>query len=448
MTEQPTPLLPPHPQPLLLEKPKKKSRVGLVSAIALIVFLVVAGVGIASRAAEERHLKKRTEAEAIPAVAVITAQEGAQVEDVVLPGTIQAWHEAIIYARTAGYLKSWSVDIGAQVKAGDVLAEIDAPDLDAQFHQAQADLNTAIANNNLAQITAKRYVALLKSDSVSRQQVDTQVATAAADQAMVESSKANLDHLQQEEDFKKVIAPFDGTITQRNVDVGSLINGGNSGTAPSSGSATTGQDLFHIAETDRVRVYVQVPETYTGAIKPDLQAELHVPQHPQQVFPAVLSRAADALDPTTRTLLVQLEVDNSDNALLAGGYTDVHIKIPATDQTVMLPVNALLFRDGMHVGVVTNDHVALKPVTIGRDYGKKVEIVDGLSPGETVVVNPPDSLEDGQQVRVIQPKDSGKDQDPSKGQGKSKDKDDAKDQSEHGDASHSSGQPKDQDSNK
>jgi RND family efflux transporter MFP subunit len=317
-----------------------------------------------------------------------------------------------------GYLKTWNVDIGAHVKAGDVLAEIDAPDLDAQFHQAQADLNTAIANNNIAQITADRYLKLWKLDSVSKEQADQAVATAEADAATVESQKANLDHLQQEENFKQVTAPFDGTITQRNTDVGSLINGTNSATTTSTSSSTAGQDMFHIAEIDKLRVYVEVPENEATAITPDITAELHVPQHTQQVFPAKLIQTAEALDPTTRSLLIELEVDNADGALLTGGYADVHFKLPVPAASILLPVNALLFRDGMQAGVVVNNHVVLKSVTIGRDYGKSVEITSGLAAGDQVVINPPDSLENGQEVRLMQP-DQKKDQNQSKDQSES-----------------------------
>jgi RND family efflux transporter MFP subunit len=264
---------------------------------------------------------------------------------------------------------------------------------------------------------------------VSKQQVDSAIATAEADQATVESQKANLDHLQQEENFKTIIAPFDGTITQRNTDVGSLINGGGSGTTTGTGntdSTTTGQDLFHIADTSKLRIYVQVPESYSNAVKPDLKVEMHVPQHPQQVFPATLTRTADALDPTTRTLLIELEVDNADAALLSGGYTDVDIKIPSVNETVTLPVNALLFRDKMSVALIKDNYVTLKRVTIGRDYGKTVEIIDGLSPGDMIVVNPPDSLESGQEVRIAQP-DQSKGADKSKDQNKSSDPDTSKD---------------------
>jgi RND family efflux transporter MFP subunit len=381
-----------------MNEPQKKSHIKIISILVLIGFGAIAAVGIVSRIAAEHHLAKKTLNDAVPTVAVITAQPGAAVEEIVLPGTVQAWHEATVYARTGGYLKSWAVDIGAHVKEGDVLAEIDAPDLDAQFHQAQADLATAEANNDLAQLTAKRDVELRKTDSIAQQVADTAVATAAADLATVNSEKANLDHLQQEENFKHVVAPFDGTITERNTDVGSLVNGGNDGTS------TLGQDLFHISQTDKLRVYVKVPENNAAAITPDMTVALYFPQLPQQAFTAKLARTADALDPVTRSLLIELEVDNTDGTLLAGGYTDAHFKLPTAKDTILLPVNALLFRDGMHVGVVKDNHIALTPVTLGRDYGKTVEIISGLSAGDQLVINPPDSLHDGQEVRVVTPK--------------------------------------------
>lgn len=377
--------------PFSQPKPRK-SGLATASILVLVGFALVAGLGITSRAKEEKALAERTNQSAIPTVAVMPAPAASATEEVVLPGTIQAWHEAIIYARTGGYLKMWNVDIGAHVKAGDVLAEIDAPDLDAQYHQAQADLKTAEANNDLAQITAKRWVELLKTNSVSKQDTDTKVAAAAASQAEVNSAQANLDHLQQQEDFKKVVAPFDGIITQRNTDIGALVIGQNNG---------TGQDLFHIAQLDKLRVYVQVPENDVAAVQPDMIAELHLPQKPQQVYSAKLTRTADALDPTTRSLTIELEVDNSDESLIPGGYVDAHLKLPTSQGTVILPANALLFREHISAVLVKDNKVEIRPITIGRDYGKTVEVVSGINPGDTIIVNPPDSILDGQSVSPV-----------------------------------------------
>ncbi|MDE1900742.1 MAG: efflux RND transporter periplasmic adaptor subunit [Alphaproteobacteria bacterium] len=373
--------------------PAAKSRLRFVTIATLAIFIAIGAAGIASRAADARRLKQTTDEAALPTVAVMTAQKGAVTQTLDLPGTIQAWHEAVIYARTGGYLKDWKVDIGAKVKQGDVLADIDAPDLDAQFRQAQADLATAIANNNIAQLTARRYATLRKTDSVSQQQADTAQAAADADAAAVNSAKANLDHLQQEEDFKQVVAPFDGTITARNTDVGALVIGESNG---------TGQDLFHIADTGKLRIYVQVPENDAASITPDIKAELHFPERPADVVPATLSHMADALDPTNRTLMLEFDVDNADGRILAGGYTDVHITIPGRSDTVVLPVGAMLFRDVPRVATVDDKGVAtLHKVKIGRDYGRTIEITDGIAPGDRVIVNPPDSLQDGERVRIV-----------------------------------------------
>lgn len=365
--------------------------------ILLVIVLVVLGAwGVASRIHAEQALKKHTEDTAIPSVSIIEAKSGPEGEDLVLPGNVQAWHEAPIYARTNGYLKSWKVDIGAHVKEGDVLAEIDTPDVDAQMHQADADLSTAIANNQLAQTTAKRWLSLLKTNSVSKQEADEKVGAAAANEAMVAAAKANLDRLRQLEDYRLVVAPFDGVITARNTDVGALINAG-SGTG-------AGQELFHIAETDKLRVYVSVPENYTASIKPDMKADLYFPAYPERSFQAVLARTADAIDPTTRTLLIQLEVDNQKGELMSGGYAEAHIKAQASGDNIRLPVNTLLFRDGNQIATIDDKSKAvLKHITVGRDYGKTVEVLSGLEVGEKVIVNPPDSLSTGQKVKVVSP---------------------------------------------
>ena len=343
-----------------------------------------------------RRSREATEDNAVPTVVVMKAAQGPASEEIVLPGTVQAWHEAPIYARTSGYLKGWKTDIGTPVKTGDLIAEIDTPEVDAQLHQAEADLGTAQANQKLAQSTADRWTALLKTNSVSKQDADEKVSAAAAGSATVAAAQANVDRLQQLESFKQVVAPFDGIITARNTDVGALINAGSSGNGP---------ELFHIAETDKLRVYVQVPEPYVPQITPDLVAELHFAEHLGEVFPAKLARTADALDPASRTLLIELEVDNAKGELMPGGYTDVHFKLAAAANTVRLPVNTLIFRaEGMQVATIDADgHALLKPIKISRDFGNTVEVQSGITPGETIIVNPPDSLATGQPVRIVTP---------------------------------------------
>jgi RND family efflux transporter MFP subunit len=394
---------------------KKPSGHRLPLFILFIVFIALGIWGIVSRVAAEHALHNQTEANAIPSVTVMQAPAGPASEDVVLPGTVQAWHEAPIYARTNGYLKRWVVDIGAHVKTGDLLAEIDTPDVDAQLHQAEADLKTAQANNDLAQITLKRWQALFKTNSVSKQDLDDKAGAAAATEAQLASATANRDRLQQLEDFKMVTAPFDGVITMRNVDVGALVNAG--------AGTSSQQELFHIAETDKLRVYVEVPENYTAAITPDMQANLYFPAYPGRAFPATLATTANAIDPTTRTLLVQLQVDNTDGTLMSGGYAEAHLKLTASGANVRLPVNTLLFRNGIKAAVLGNDnHVTLKTITIGRDFGKSVEALAGVSPGETIVVNPPDDLANGEEVRVVTPQEQKK----SDGEAGSKSNDDQK----------------------
>jgi RND family efflux transporter MFP subunit len=368
--------------------------------VALAVMVALAAWGIFSRREAAADLKIETEELAIPSVRVMTAASGAAHEEVVLPGTVQAWHEAPIYARTNGYVKSWKTDIGARVKEGDLLAEIETPEVDAQFHQAEADLATAEANDRLAQSTAIRWKTLLKTNSVSKQETDEKVSDAAAKAAATASARANVDRLKQLESFKRVVAPFDGIITARNIDNGSLINAG-SGTAG-------GLEMFHIADVHELRVYVQVPETYTIGINSQLKAELHFTEHPGKVFDALLVDTAHAFDPGTRTLLVQFSVNNIDGNLMPGGYTEAHLLLPSRTANVRLPVNTLVFRSGgLQVGVVDAEGKAqLKDITLGRDFGKEVEVTAGISPGDTIIINPPDSLISGEKVRVMAPEKS------------------------------------------
>lgn len=340
-------------------------------------------------------LHARGDAGSLPVVATILIKSGTSSEEITLPGNVKAWHEAIIYARTTGYIKKWYVDIGSSVKEGELLAEIEKPELAAQLRQAEADLATAIANNKLAQSTALRWVGLLKSDSVSKQETDEKVATARALEAVVNSSTANLDRLKELQSFTRVVAPFDGIITQRNVDIGSLIN---------EGSSNVYIPLFSIVQADQLRVYVNIPQSYAANIKPGFSASISFAEHPGQNYQAKLLETAKAIDPQTRTLLAQFVLDNRAGELLPGSYAEVHLKVPLAKSIIRLPINTLLFRsEGLQVAILGEDNrVILKKITISRDFGDSVEVATGINVGEKVIINPSDSLRNGEEVRVQQ----------------------------------------------
>ncbi|KTC90830.1 efflux RND transporter periplasmic adaptor subunit [Fluoribacter dumoffii] len=358
------------------------------------VFLFLLLIIIVFRVYAAITLRKETLADAITVVRVMKAEQEKGVDKIILPGNVQAWHESPVFARTNGYVKKWYVDIGSRVKKGDLLAVIETPELDAQERQAKADLKTAIANNKLAQITAKRWLNLVKTESVSQQETDEKVSTAAALDAAVLSAKANLQRLQELVGFERVIAPFDGVITDRATDIGDLID---------AGSSTTARPLFRIAQTHPLRIYVKIPQYYSSRIKPAMTVNLHFAEHPKQIFPAKLFETAHAIDPQTRTLLAQFTSENKEGELLPGGYTEVWFTLPIPPKTVILPVNTLLFRaQGLQVAALDKSNkVTLKSVTIRRDFGSKVEIATGVSPGDRIVVNPPDAIRDGEAVRVV-----------------------------------------------
>jgi len=366
--------------------------VGRVALIGLVIALVLAVWGVSSRVLARDTLGKETTEAAIPTVATVKASEGTAGEELVLPGSVQAQFEAPIYARTSGYLKHWETDIGAPVKKGQLLAEIDAPEVDQQLAQAQADLATAEANYQLALSTNERWKGLLATDSVSKQDADEKAGDAAAKKTLVDSSRANLARLHDLESFKRVLAPFDGVVTVRNTDIGALINAGQG----------AGTELFRVSDTRRLRVYVQVPQPYAAATTPGLGAELRFAEHPGKHYPAKIAHTANALDPNARTLLVQLDVDNAKGDLFPGAYAEVHFKLPASVESLRLPSNTLLFRSaGLQVATVDADHrVTLKSITQGRDFGGTIEVLDGIAPGDEVVLNPPDSLVSGTTVRI------------------------------------------------
>ena len=341
-------------------------------------------------------LAQQTERMAVPYVAVIHATPVNGESDLVLPGNLQSYVESPIYARTNGYLKKWYKDIGSRVNKGDLLAEIDTPEVDEQLAQARADLATAQANVKLAGITAERYQDLLKSDSVSKQDVDNFNGDYAAKQAMVQSAAANVKRLEDLESFKRVYAPFSGVITQRNVDIGTLINAGNGGTST--------KEMFDLAQTDPLRVYVSVPQTYAPAIRNGMKACLELSEFPGRNFCGQVVRTAGAVDPNTRTLLTEVDVPNPAGTLLQGEYAQVHFDAKMSGQRLTVPNNALLFRpDGTMVAVVGQDsRIDLKKLTIGRDLGTSVEVLEGITPQDAFVINPPDSLEQGEKVNVTQ----------------------------------------------
>jgi RND family efflux transporter MFP subunit len=365
----------------------------LFAGAALAVVALLLYSGIHSRAVAEARLEQRTEQAAIPTVDVISPQEGAPTQEIVLPGNTQAFSDSPIYARTSGYLKRWYFDIGAHVQKGQLLAEIETPEVDQQLLQARADLDTAQANLNIAKITASRWQDLVSTGSVSQQETDQAVSNLSAVKAAAESSSANVRRLEQLQSFEKVYAPFDGIVTARNTDIGALID---------AGASTQPRELFHMAAIRKLRLYVSVPEVYSRAARSGAPATLTLDEFPGQVFHGTLVRNSNSIDIASRTLLVEVDVDNPTGQLLPGAYVFVHLKLPDQTRSVTLPSNTLIFRkEGLQVGLVRNGKAELVPVKIGRDYGNTVEIVSGLQPTDAVIVDPSDSLVAGMPVRLI-----------------------------------------------
>lgn len=369
--------------------PRRLRRIGF---IALLVAAILAIVGIVSRMHHENALKQKVDGDAVPTVSVIQAGHGDAQQELILPSNIQAYYDAPIYARVSGYLKKWYVDIGARVTAGELLAEIETPELDQQLLQAQADLATAVAKEKLAETTSKRWQSMLASTSVSKQEADEKSGDFDAKKAEVNAARANVERLQATRSFQHITAPFDGTVTARKTDIGALINGG-------SGSGT---ELFHVADTHKLRVYVEVPQTYASLIRIGMQAQLHLPEQPGRSYPARVVSTSNAITESSRTLLVQLETDNEQGQLISGSYADVHFDLPTTPGVLQLPVTALMFRQqGLQVATVGADNkVVMKDIRLGRDYGTKVEVVTGLTANDPVIDSPPDWLSNGDQVRV------------------------------------------------
>jgi RND family efflux transporter MFP subunit len=375
------------------QPPPKKSRL-FALLIGMAVALVLVGLfTLWQRRAQYDALAEETEKLAIPTVAVTHPATEPSQEDLVLPSTLQAYTESPIYARTTGYLKKWYHDIGSRVQQGEPLADIDTPEVDQQLAQARADLGTAQANEQLSRVTAIRYQELIKTDGVSKQEVDNAVGDYAAKRAALQSAEANVRRLEELESFKHVFAPFSGVITRRNVDIGNLINAGNGGAA---------QELFFLAKTDPMRAYVSVPEMYAPAVHAGLGAYLELTLYPGQKFQGKVVRTADAIDLATRTLNTEVDVPNKTGQLLPGGYAQVHLLAGVSGPRLQVPVNALLFRaEGLRAVTVDDNHKThLQALVIGRDYGTSLEVLQGLQPSDWIVINPPDSLDDGVQVNV------------------------------------------------
>jgi RND family efflux transporter MFP subunit len=413
------------PEQTRAERPRlrrRRSHFGLLALLMLsaaLAVLVISGIRTRIKAASE--VRQETLDLATPVVSVIHPKLGALKTEVVLPGNIQAYTDSPIYARASGYLKKWYVDIGGRVKAGQLLADIEAPELDQQvlqakaaFQQAEAALEQAKAtyqqgktNEELARVTAERWKNLAARGAVSRQENDQyqaqyqaalantealQKAIAAAD-SNVASSKANVSRLEQMQGFEQVRAPFDGVITARNTDVGALINSGNGGAA---------QELFHMASTARLRVYINVPQIYSRSAVPGVTADLTLDEFPGRHFTGTLVSTAESIDANTRTLLTEISVDNSAGALLPGAYAQVHLRLPSAAPSLVLPINALIFRSqGMQVALLRDgDKAELTPVTLGKDFGTEVEVTSGIDRSDLVITNPPDSLVSGSTVRL------------------------------------------------
>jgi len=374
-------------------KRSRKRWLGLAIVVIVTAALLVSGIW--SRVRARATLDAQTARMALPAVSVVSPKQTAPAEEIILPGNVQPFITSPIYSRTNGYLKKWYFDIGAHVKKGQLLAVVDTPEVDQQLEQSLSNLNTAKANLTLAEITKNRYEGLLKKNAVSQQDADNAIGTYNANKAIVDANQANVKQLQALQSFERIYAPFDGIVTARNTDIGDLINSGSSSTART--------DLFHISQPDKLRVYVNVPEEYSQGIKVGMTADLSLAEFPGRKFQGKLVRTAEAINATTRTLLIEIEVDNPTGTLLSGSYAEVHLKVATHASTLLLPVNTLLFRsEGLRAGVVKDGKVVLTALTAGRDFGNQIEIVSGLEPDDQVIINPPDSLVSGQQVQIVQ----------------------------------------------
>jgi RND family efflux transporter MFP subunit len=364
----------------------------LVGVIAVVIAGLIAAGGIISRAKTNRELMQWTNQQAVPTVALAQLKQGDQYQSLRLPGTIQAYRKAAIYARVSGYLKSWQLDIGAHVQPGQVLAVIDTPDLDQQLAQAKATLASAQANAQLAAVTAQRWDFLVKRQVVSQQTADNATSDATAKKAVADAAQANVGQLEAMESFKTVVAPFDGVVTARNTDIGALITAGNG----------AGQELFEVSDMDTIRIYVQVPQAFTAQLNPGLKATFDMPQYPGQQFDAKLVTTSNAVDMSSRSMLVELQAENSAGKFSPGTYCQVQFQLPGDPNLVQVPATALISGDhGTQVAVLGDgDKVVMKPIQIGRDFGDSVEVVAGLTASDRVIDSPPETLQAGDQVQL------------------------------------------------
>jgi RND family efflux transporter MFP subunit len=384
--------------PVVPAKPKRRLAIWVFCAVAVLLAIGIYS-GIHSRVTADTALANVAAETSVRSVRIAYPQSGERRQTVDLPGNVQAFYDTPIYARTSGYIKHWYVDIGARVHAGQLMAEIETPELDQQLQQAQADLKTAQANLNIAGITSKRWQDLLTKNAVSQQDTDQAVSDLSARQSAFSASEANVRRLQQMQNFEKVVAPFDGVVLARNIDIGSLIE---------AGANSQAKELFHVGAINQLRVYVAVPEAYANAVADGATVNLTETDRPGEIFQGKLVRNSSAIDPISRTLNVEVDVKNANGRLLPGAYVFVHLQLPGDARSVTLPSNTLLFRaEGLRVGVVKQNRVVLTPVVIGRDYGDAVEVTSGLTPQDAVILDPPDSLTAGETVKVIEPKSQG-----------------------------------------
>jgi RND family efflux transporter MFP subunit len=383
--------------PIDQTEPVSRKKLGLFGVIGICAAAIVVVTGIASREKSNADLRTWTDEQAVPSVAVILPEARAQASTLELPGRLEAYSRAPIYARVNGYVKSWNVDIGASVKSGQLLAEIEAPDLDQQLLQARADLTSAQASAKLSEATLERRKTLLSSNFVSHQEIDERTADLANKRASVNSGQANVDRLEALASYKKIVAPFDGVVTARNTDVGALINAG----------ASTGPAMFVVSDIRKLRVYINVPQNYVPLVRMGASAAISVPEYPDQTFPAKVESSSQSVDVSTGTTRIQLALDNPDHKLMPGSYATVNLNLVRDKAPLYIPASALLFNSkGLRVATVgTDDKIKFKTVTIARDLGKDIELASGLAADDRVIVAPPDGMVDGDKVRVTGPKD-------------------------------------------